>query len=460
MAAGRRLRLKPKGGKMALDATGVPSSQGMGVLGAGLGMSYVQMPQVSPSNFGEAISSPFDELNHSPMTYRPSPLSPAAASGRRRSSKGMAPAIVKRSASTPNVRGLAAADAAGLSMSAAEKRRNKLGYHRTSDPQGRCTNCIRLKKECNFFPVDQQPQPDRRPRTESKAEGTSGDGSNSESSSPARASTQGAARTGDFSPYPPLPLNQVQDLGAPNDPLSASSSSPIGKGWRFPLESTFRRPHLAQIHTAPSVPRPFDFTQGAERAPMWNQAPFFDRSPAVGPEIPQPAHPSSSFWKLAETPVNQSLHSLHSQHPRAGSGGSFSLGRSREDIGWPVPARAMSFSQIENLPSQYPNRHNSQDQRHRLEDLYPPSLNTSHASTSTISEPASAPPSSLPMHPFGPSPTWTSFSGPPLSGMVGTSSEGFNGWYSEPSPLSQVREEDGGAHYGGDVSAFFVSNGG
>ncbi|TQS38437.1 hypothetical protein Golomagni_01056 [Golovinomyces magnicellulatus] len=56
-----------------------------------------------------------------------------------------------------------------------EKKRNKLGYHRTSvacDRSGhcrrrkircipalgdkRCSNCIRLKKECNFYPVDQQ----------------------------------------------------------------------------------------------------------------------------------------------------------------------------------------------------------------------------------------------------------------------------------------------------------------
>jgi len=38
-------------------------------------------------------------------------------------------AKMRRSASTPNVRGQAASDAAALS---AEKKRNKLGYHRTS----------------------------------------------------------------------------------------------------------------------------------------------------------------------------------------------------------------------------------------------------------------------------------------------------------------------------------------
>ena len=47
--------------------------------------------------------------------------------------RGMAarPAKIKRSSSTPNVRGQASADAAALALSA-EKRRNKLGYHRTS----------------------------------------------------------------------------------------------------------------------------------------------------------------------------------------------------------------------------------------------------------------------------------------------------------------------------------------
>lgn len=44
---------------------------------------------------------------------------------------GSKAAKVKRSMSTPNVRGQATADAAALALSA-EKRRNKLGYHRTS----------------------------------------------------------------------------------------------------------------------------------------------------------------------------------------------------------------------------------------------------------------------------------------------------------------------------------------
>ncbi|KLU87589.1 hypothetical protein MAPG_06586 [Magnaporthiopsis poae ATCC 64411] len=94
---------------------------------------------------------------------------------------------LKRSMSTPNVRPELPLEQAHMqhqgqpvdhvSFLAADKRRNKLGYHRTSvacghcrrrkirclpssdDPEGRCINCIRLKKDCNFFPVDQQPAP-------------------------------------------------------------------------------------------------------------------------------------------------------------------------------------------------------------------------------------------------------------------------------------------------------------
>ncbi|KAF2721755.1 hypothetical protein K431DRAFT_294106 [Polychaeton citri CBS 116435] len=59
-----------------------------------------------------------------------------------------------------------------------DKKRNKLGYQRTSvacshcrrrkirclmqesDPQGRCQNCVKLKRECVFQPVDQNREPD------------------------------------------------------------------------------------------------------------------------------------------------------------------------------------------------------------------------------------------------------------------------------------------------------------
>ncbi|KAA8570178.1 hypothetical protein EYC84_002502 [Monilinia fructicola] len=99
---------------------------------------------------------------HSPLNGQgPSPSNrDLEASSFSKSSKD---AKAKRSMSTPNIRTSGNTDAAALAL-VNEKRRNKLGYHRTSvacghcrrrkircipapaDPQNRCSNCIRLKK--------------------------------------------------------------------------------------------------------------------------------------------------------------------------------------------------------------------------------------------------------------------------------------------------------------------------
>ncbi|OQU99680.1 Fungal Zn2-Cys6 binuclear cluster domain-containing protein [Cladophialophora immunda] len=95
------------------------------------------------------------------------------------------PGLIQSGNSSPNVRDMVAE---GPPPSPADKKRNKLGYHRTAvacvhcrrrkircmsdynDPTGRCQNCIRLKKECVFLPIDpQNPPTAKRPRSGAKA---------------------------------------------------------------------------------------------------------------------------------------------------------------------------------------------------------------------------------------------------------------------------------------------------
>ncbi|KAK8055256.1 hypothetical protein PG993_000483 [Apiospora rasikravindrae] len=140
---------------------------------------------------------------------------------------------LRRAFSTPNVRKQGANDPENghMALSSSEKRRNKLGYHRTSvacghcrrrkircilqpaDPGGRCMNCIRLKKECSFFPVDQQP-----PTLPGQKQGTRpsvGSKIASTSSSPAMTTGQppDAAR---HQLYPQLSTSQsLQHMGPP-----------------------------------------------------------------------------------------------------------------------------------------------------------------------------------------------------------------------------------------------------
>ncbi len=97
------------------------------------------------------------------------------------------------------------------------------------DTQTRCSNCIRLKKECNFFPVDQQPQIERGPRTASKAEARSGDASASSSSSPALVGGQVIGQVDHYNHYPPLPL-PAQEFSTSSGPMSANPLSPARRG--------------------------------------------------------------------------------------------------------------------------------------------------------------------------------------------------------------------------------------
>ncbi|RVX68108.1 hypothetical protein B0A52_08248 [Exophiala mesophila] len=91
----------------------------------------------------------------------------------------------------------------GPPLSPTDKKRNKLGYHRTAvacghcrrrkircipafdDNSGRCQNCIRLKKDCQFFPVDQQTPPSGAKRLRKPNEGFLNESEASVSSSPA-----------------------------------------------------------------------------------------------------------------------------------------------------------------------------------------------------------------------------------------------------------------------------------
>ena len=59
------------------------------------------------------------------------------------------------------------------------------------DPQGKCQNCIRLKKDCNFLPVEQHQESDQPPPSESKLDTLSSEAGTSDSSSPSFTGNRG-----------------------------------------------------------------------------------------------------------------------------------------------------------------------------------------------------------------------------------------------------------------------------
>lgn len=158
-------------------------------------------------------------------------------------------------------------EGAVMEPSTADKKRNKLGYHRTSvacgklavpgvlccitsllilnatvhcrrrkirclvandDPQGRCENCIRLRKECQFFPVDQQPPVEKKSRPSSRLETASTDPSTASSSPP---NVTGVEQAEPFYPYQPMPLGSNPDVGAFNAAtFSGNPMAPFSPG--------------------------------------------------------------------------------------------------------------------------------------------------------------------------------------------------------------------------------------
>ncbi|KAL3963792.1 hypothetical protein ACCO45_000796 [Purpureocillium lilacinum] len=183
-------------------------------------------------------------MEYSPA-FRIMPQDSSAPEGDGRDSEGSYDdnpgSALRRSFSTPNASQMQQGTS-GAQMSTGgtgEKKRNKLGYHRTSiacshcrrrkirciaspEVQNRCVNCIRLEKECSFYPVDQQPGGESRSRGAVRQ--TAGSSVASSTSSPAVAggspgemagmiqSNKGQTTTDD---YLPADVKEVPSNGLP-----------------------------------------------------------------------------------------------------------------------------------------------------------------------------------------------------------------------------------------------------
>ncbi|KAL3424830.1 hypothetical protein PVAG01_04111 [Phlyctema vagabunda] len=327
---------------------------------------------------------------HSPLGPSPSPTT----SKHRTGSVTSKSAKIKRALSTPNVRGQASADAAALAMSSAEKRRNKLGYHRTSmacghcrrrkircipsagDAQNRCANCIRLKKECNFVPVDQQHQDSS--RRSSKAQ--SGTGQVSESSSPSTSSVHLPELQTNLQ-YTHLTMAPIEDVGGSEIHRQRTASySPEIRG-------------LNQSRT-------FDYGSGSTGW-MSSDAP----SPAtkMQPEM------ASGYWRGTpqESPITPSFgnYATNIQIPPPQNWPGQNEQSPREEIAWSAgPQRSTSYGNLEGLSSQQYAAYSQQPPHHIADNyttkprmmqsnIYPPPLSSSVALSG---------PENTPQHSAGP----------------------------------------------------------
>lgn len=398
----------------------------------------------SPTIFDPSIS------GHTTST---SPLQQAHK--KRRPSKGKIQTDIRRSSSTPHMRNLALQNSGELSPTTQDKRRNKLGYHRTSvacghcrrrkircliapdDIQGRCANCIRLKKECNFYPVEQNPD-SQRPLTGANKDVSIGAPESSTTSSPRHPPSIAGDKDEFRPPFPGQVTTPTSRYAPPPDaeidPASLSHSGGI-------------HPH----HPPYAYPPPLE-TQ-------WHTPGFLPSS-----SMAETSPSSSGFWQPSPSTANSTY----------GSDSNVSGGRTPATVSttsnisygghpenWPHPnmqppqtqARSMSYPNIDGLPHQSFNAglgiQHDYPRRNSPYSSYPSAIDTNQSSSQGSTLGSNAPLSApiLPNQQFNyppPSP-WNPYGGMqnPGSDMPMHPRTMSAQWYGETGPLDQVQEEGG-----------------
>lgn len=140
------------------------------------------------------------------------------------------------------------------------------------DPQGRCENCIRLRKDCQFFPVDQQPPVEKKSRPSSRLETASGGSATTPiSSSPTNLNGESVDT---FYQYPQVAMNSSgQDMAA--FPPGAFAGNPLAGFVPGRLMDQRRKPRVIQSLTRKShidqSMGPGEFTRHPMEAGVWDE---------------------------------------------------------------------------------------------------------------------------------------------------------------------------------------------
>ncbi|KAL7946028.1 hypothetical protein V8C42DRAFT_49820 [Trichoderma barbatum] len=311
---------------------------------------------------------------HHGQSAMPPPKSPAGSlrgiqdSPMASSLRGNQHHFLKRSVSTPSVGGATPAsflESQSLAPPMGEKKRNKLGYHRTSiacghcrrrkirciistEDQNRCVNCIRLKKECSFHPVDQQQPYDQK---QQPPQTPGGSNTVTASSSPAISRGSSVDQGPQRQHYASIPVAPVPSMGTPTI--------------QTPQSEFFPSDMEVPSNTIPSGP---SYAIGDSSSSGWVTAET-DSDTMAKPRDP------SAIWRTT-FPVNMSGQLSPYTDPSASSAtwASSNFGSANE-MGWsssmPPPPRSMSFSG-EMLGSQHPPQYYPVPQQNQIYERQPP----------------------------------------------------------------------------------------
>jgi hypothetical protein len=150
-----------------------------------------------------------------------------------------------------------------------------------NDVQGRCINCIRLKKECSFFPVDQQPPIDPKQRSSSRS--STGPKLTSTSSSPAMQSGL---------PHDPRAQQGYSHLAMPSMQAVAPQMKPSGtEGFSPATYGTSGMTTWMSVDASPSMSKSGDMSW--RYSGETTTTPAASAYPAYPGQLPEPSWSTS-----------------------------------------------------------------------------------------------------------------------------------------------------------------------
>ncbi|PGH07494.1 hypothetical protein GX51_01795 [Blastomyces parvus] len=335
--------------------------------------------------------------------------------------------------------------------SAADKKRNKLGYHRTSvacvhcrrrkircllaSDDTRCENCIRLKKECHFFPVDQQPPIEpKRSRAGSKA-GTTSTEASITSSPPALVAGGIMDQTDSYFQYAPMPINSGPDI-SPFEP-GPYAATPMSNFSPDPLSA----------HDLSSV-------QPVNQPVSWDGSSYFDQNlPGAMPKS-QMTTPTNTLWNhtppvapLSTAPSIPGTPLTPGILPSTGDPTAFGMPDSSV---WPAqPTRSITLAS--GHLAQYQNQYQQQvppEFKRRMTapgDTYARPTNTSVPELPSSTVPVSY---TQTQPPVGYS-SWEAYPGQPAvpanpnQPVIGSTPDGLGGWYAaDPQQYARMKQDE------------------
>lgn len=254
------------------------------------------------------------------------------------------------------------------------------------DSQGRCSNCIRLKKECNFYPVETT---DRRQRSFSKSDLSTNEASSSASSPSPGLALEKLPRDGAPSPYSvSVPVTPTYNYrpGLLKGSMRHNSISSVTSGRLSISHSTTasRKPSLAHIIPGSKKEHEYLSSSGMDDT-SFSRSPGFAMDSVSEGSISQPDHRGldTAFWRLT-SPMSPNPFPNYSHHVNLGNMPSLHSANpssSQEDPTWPP---RMNTTDSGLMPGIYQNYSVDVDYNRGFSGLY-------NTSTSAATTPLTAP---------------------------------------------------------------------